>query len=56
MYTERGPRVTHVNTLSNITLQNIVQDVRNKSRKQSRIVLRTCDYNNKMCALYYHNL
>ena len=38
MYAERGPRVTHVNTLSIITLQNIVPDVRNESRKQSRIV------------------
>ena len=34
MYAERGPRVTHVNTLSIITLQNIVPDVRNESRKQ----------------------
>ena len=38
MYAERGPRVTHVHTLSIITLQNIVPDVRNESRKQSRIV------------------
>ena len=28
MYAERGPRVTHVNTLSIITLQNIVPDVK----------------------------
>ena len=38
MYAERGPRVTHVNTVSIITLQNIVPAVRNESRKQSRIV------------------
>ena len=38
MYPERGPRVTHVHTLSIITLQNIVPDVRNESKKQSRIV------------------
>ena len=28
MYAERGPRVTNVNTLSIITLQNIVPDVK----------------------------
>ena len=33
MYAERGPRVNHVNTLSIITLQNIVLDVRNESKK-----------------------
>ena len=38
MYAERGPRVTHVNTLSIITLQNIGPDVTNEIRKQSRIV------------------
>ena len=38
MYAERGPRVTRVNALSIITLQIIVPDVRNESRKQSRIV------------------
>ena len=38
MFAERGPRVTHVKTLSIITLQNIVPDVRNERRKQSRIV------------------
>ena len=31
---ERGPRVTHVNTLSIITLQNIVPDVRNDHAHQ----------------------
>lgn len=39
MYAERGPRETHANTLSIITLQNIVTDVRDERRKQSRIVL-----------------
>ena len=38
MYAERGPRVTHVHTLSIITLQNIVPDVRNERRKLSHIV------------------
>ena len=38
MYAERGPRVTHIYTLPIITLQNIVPDVSNESRKQSRIV------------------
>ena len=38
MYAERGPRITDVNTLSIITLQNIDPDVRNESRKQSCIV------------------
>ena len=37
-YAEIGPRVTHVNTLSIITPQNIVPDVRNESKKQSHIV------------------
>ena len=32
MYAERGPWVTHVHTLSIITLQNIVPDVRNESK------------------------
>ena len=57
MYAERGPRVTHVNTRSIITLQNIVPDVRYESRKKNLVsYLRTCDYSNKMCALYYHSL
>ena len=33
MYAERGPRVTDVNTLFIITLQNIDPNVRNESRK-----------------------
>ena len=56
MYAERGPRVTRVNRLSIITLQNIVQDVRNERRKNLVSFLRTCDYSNNMCALYYHSL
>ena len=43
VYAGKGLRVTHVNTLSIITLQNIVPDVRNESRKQSRTFLCTCD-------------
>ena len=35
---EIGQRVTHVKTLSIITLQNIVPDVRNEIRKQFCIV------------------
>ena len=38
MYSEIGPHVTHDITLSIITLQNIIPDFRNESRKQSRIV------------------
>ena len=46
MYVERGPRVTYVNRLSIITLQNMVLDMRNESRKQSEIEVRlysVCD-------------
>ena len=53
MYAEKGPRVNHVNTLSFITLQNAIPDVRNESRKQSRIIFMSCHYSNKMCALCY---
>lgn len=36
MFAERGPRITHVNTLpSIITLQNIIPDMRNESRKRT---------------------
>ena len=49
---EIGQRVTHVNTLYIIMLQNIVPDVRNEIRKQYCIVF----MNNKMCTLYYHCL
>ena len=38
MYAERGLTVTHVHTMSIITFQNIVPDVRNESMKQSCIV------------------
>ena len=39
MYDKREPGVTHFNTLSIFTLKNIVPDVRNKSMKQSYIVI-----------------
>ena len=55
MCTERGPRVTFVNTLSIITLQKIVPDVRMKVEKHFASCLRTFDYSNEMCALYYHS-
>ena len=56
MYAERGPWVTHVPTLSIITLQNIVPNVRNEDGNNLVSFLCTCDYSNKMCALYYHSL
>ena len=55
MYAESRPWVTHVNTLSIISLQNIVPDSKMKVENNLVSFLCTCDYSNKKFALYYYS-